>query len=669
MRLVLSLLMLALSFPLRLTAQISPGPLARAHQSLEGTTTCASCHGVRREPMTQLCLSCHKEIRWLTERTRGVHGREVRQTKKECASCHPDHAGASFQMVAWDEGAPAKFDHDRAGWTLDGKHTAEKCEACHTTKYRVSTAAELSPRKNGAGWVGLETTCKSCHRDDDAHNGKLDLRCETCHTTETWDKAPKFDHAKSDYPMTGKHVDVECNACHLVKKLGLRSDAKGKPIPVFKPVPFKDCASCHSDPHKGQLRGQCSDCHVTRGFEIIDQRDFNHSATRYPLRGKHASVACDACHANNLTIKDPPYATCAACHSDPHAGEGRIGGNPQDCAACHRVEGFLPSTFSVAKHREASYALEGKHASVKCAACHTPVPVTLKNGKAARVGRIRMASSRCSDCHSDAHAGQLSTRPNAGACESCHTVSGFTPSTFTVAQHALLKLPLAGRHETVRCSACHGATRPGLPAHTRAKSLGSANVAITIDAACTSCHVDAHAGTFEENSSTSGCSVCHSTTAFHPSIIDITRHNTFTFKLAGAHRAVPCAQCHSAMNSTVHASSTLLLNARSVPKLPFGEQRTTCAACHETPHGKQFSARTDRGDCAACHGVDAFAPAARFDHNRHSTFKLDGAHAKVACAACHAQSREADGTLVTMYRGVSAKCESCHGGRVPRKPT
>jgi hypothetical protein len=655
-------LMLALSLPftVRLDAQISPGPLARAHQSLEGATNCASCHGVRREPMTQLCLNCHKEIRWLTERSRGVHGLEVRQTKKECASCHPDHAGTSFQMIAWDAGAPAKFDHSKAGWALDGKHTAEKCESCHAPKYRVSTAAQLSPRKNGAGWVGLETTCISCHRSDDAHNGTLDLRCESCHTSETWDDAPKFDHAKSDYPLTGKHADVECNACHLVKKLGPRSNAKGEPIPVFKPVPFKDCSSCHNDPHKGQLSGQCSECHVTRGFSIVDKREFNHSATRYPLRGKHASVSCEACHAKNLTIMAPPFATCAACHSDPHSGEGKIGGNPQDCAACHRVEGFLPSVFTVAKHREAAYALEGKHMSVKCSACHSPVQVALKNGKTARVGRIRMNYSRCADCHADAHAGQLSTRPHAGACESCHAVSGFTPSTFTGAQHAGLKLPLVGRHAAVLCSACHAAKRVGLPPHPATKSLGTANVAVTLDPACTSCHVDAHAGTFEKQPNTAGCVGCHTATAFHPSSVDIARHDALSFKLEGAHRAVPCAQCHNAMTAT-HATSSLLLNARSVPKLPFGERRTTCAACHETPHGKQFAARPDRGECAACHDVDAFAPASRFDHNRHSTFRLEGAHAKASCAACHTQGRD----LVATYRGLSPKCESCHSGRVP----
>ena len=641
----------------------------RTSPSRARPTACrATAFGASRS--TQLCLNCHKEIRWLIDRGRGLHAREVRQARKECASCHPDHAGTSFEMIAWQEGAAAKFNHAKAGWPLEGKHTEEKCEGCHTSRYRVAAAAALSPRKTSAGWVGLETDCISCHRTDDAHNAKLDAQCGSCHSSERWTDAPNFDHDESDYPLTGKHVDVACDACHLVKRLSPRTNTNGELLPVFKPVPHRDCVSCHADPHKGQLTAACGECHVTRGFSIIDKREFNHSATRYPLKGKHAAVSCDACHGKNLTTKAPAFATCASCHSDPHRGEGMIAGKPQDCAACHKVEGFMPSTFTVAKHREAAYALEGKHASVACGSCHVPGPASV-GAKATRIARLRIPYAQCSDCHADAHARQLAARSQKGACEACHTVSGFAPSTFSVADHAMLRLPLDGRHGAVKCTACHAASRPGLPAPAAINSLGSAKVALSIGASCTSCHVDAHSGRFELSGATpvaGSCVACHSTTAFHPSTIDIARHESFSFKLEGAHRAVPCSQCHVAM-PRVHAPSTLLLNARSVPKLPFGERRTTCAACHTSPHGAQFAARADRGECAACHGVDAFAPASRFDHNRHSSFRLEGAHVKVTCGACHRAEREGNGALVTSYRAVPSKCEACHGGRVPGRPT
>jgi len=52
----------SLSLPLRVAAQISPGPLARPHRTLEGAQNCVSCHGLKRQPMTQGCLSRHLEI-------------------------------------------------------------------------------------------------------------------------------------------------------------------------------------------------------------------------------------------------------------------------------------------------------------------------------------------------------------------------------------------------------------------------------------------------------------------------------------------------------------------------------------------------------------------------------------------------------------------------------
>ena len=106
--------------------------------------------------MTGLCSNCHKEIAWLVERSRGLHGR-VRQQR--CAECHPDHAGKDFALISWpDGGAPERFDHARAGWPLEGRHARQRCADCHKATFRVSQAARLSQRVPPyLGWVGLET--------------------------------------------------------------------------------------------------------------------------------------------------------------------------------------------------------------------------------------------------------------------------------------------------------------------------------------------------------------------------------------------------------------------------------------------------------------------------------------------------------------------------------
>ncbi|MCC6929496.1 MAG: hypothetical protein IT359_10945 [Gemmatimonadaceae bacterium] len=686
--------------PCRLAAQISPGALARPHASLEGTANCVKCHGLKGNdsPMTQVCLQCHKEIGWLMQQQRGLHAREVRVSKKECASCHPDHAGLDFKMVEWPEGSPNKFDHRKSGWPLDGKHIETKCDACHATKYRSGPAATLSVRKVGAGWVGLERNCLSCHKEDDAHDGKLDEKCETCHETKAWDKAPKFDHDKADYRLDGKHTDVECDKCHLTARLKLKVNADGDRVPLFKPVPYKECSACHEDPHKGRLSTKCSECHSTKGFDAIDKRDFNHALTRYPLKGDHVTVPCAECHGKDMSRKSPSFATCASCHADAHNGEATLGGKSADCAACHKVDGFAPSTFTVAQHRDSRYALEGKHLSVKCALCHVARSATASSAatappalaaplgagavpaslaRSSKVVRIRMPAGKCADCHQDVHGGAKFTSVATSTCESCHAVSGFAPSTYAREAHARLRLPLDGKHATITCAACHGATRSGLPPWPAAvlAARGKGKMVLAgVDPACTSCHVDPHAGRYSHAGGAAGdgtCRSCHGADSFRPSRVDVQLHATYALALEGAHRAVPCVACHEEMKAGSTSGSTLVGNAKAVASLPFtAASRRSCVTCHETPHGTQFASRKGGDDCATCHGVDGFAPASRFDHEQ-SAFSLKGAHATVACDGCHKRepvTGGAPGATRVVYRPLSPKCESCHSSK-SGKPT
>lgn len=661
--LVCGLLLLAL--PARSRAQISPGPLARAHHDLEGPTNCAQCHGLHREPMSQMCLACHKEIGWLLDQNRGYHARVVTVQKQECSSCHPDHAGVAFNLIAWPGGSQERFDHQQAGWTLVGKHAEAKCEDCHTLKFRVGQAATLSRRQGSAGWVGLQTACASCHRRDDVHRGSLGESCDRCHDANGWKPAPGFDHDSSAFRLTGKHAEVACDKCHLAPALGIVPGADGKLIPRFKPLPFKLCTDCHANPHGATMAGRCVDCHTTRGWKVIEQSHFNHAATRYPLLGKHASVKCDACHGLNLKVKDPPFATCGGCHQDVHAGQAVLNGKPADCAACHRVQGFAPSTFTVAQHAGTRYPLTGKHVNTACASCHTTT---------GKITRLTMSFARCADCHADQHGGQLASRPDKGSCEACHTDAGWTPSTFSLAAHAKLRLPLDGRHARIKCDACHGVTRRGLPALPKpAAAYGPAKVVLQVpETQCQQCHVDPHDGRFVKGGAEplkNGCSTCHDARAFRPSIVDADVHATFSFALDGAHRATPCVACHEEMRN--HAAASTLIGApRGVAHLPYDDQRATaCRSCHEAdnPHGDQFSKRKDGGACAACHDVASFTPASRFDHDRDTAFPLSGAHAKVPCAACHKSKSDAQGKARVVYRPLSTACASCHGGTTPRR--
>ena len=85
-------------------AQISPGPLARAHQSLAGDTSCTKCHEVSTRAPSFKCLECHKEIAGELQRNHGLHATYPRSgpTGAACVKCHSDHNGLDFNMIRWD---------------------------------------------------------------------------------------------------------------------------------------------------------------------------------------------------------------------------------------------------------------------------------------------------------------------------------------------------------------------------------------------------------------------------------------------------------------------------------------------------------------------------------------------------------------------------------------
>lgn len=646
--------------------QISPGKLSRAHSTLEGAANCVQCHPLNRQPMAQACLTCHKDVQALIAEKRGYHGKLPAGQRLECASCHPDHAGVEFEMIAWPT-SKARFDHRQAGWVLDGKHATTECEKCHTVANRKDAVAALSKRKTGTPWTGMATGCATCHARDDIHEGELKGGCDQCHDARRWDAAPKFDHDQARFKLTGKHDDVKCAACHETTKLPRKTNPRGEVVPVFRPVPFGRCADCHADPHKGRLKQACTSCHETTGWDAIDKRAFNHNATRYPLQGRHARVSCAACHGKDNEKPTPAFTSCASCHQDVHRGEATKG---KECASCHVVDGFAPATFTVANHATTKYPLEGKHATVACGKCHTTTvatPGTITPGLATKYVKLQMGSATCTSCHQDVHGGQPAVKAATQGCVQCHTLEGFRPSTITVARHASFRFTLEGAHASAACAACHGVVRKDLPALTA--SAGSAQFVFAMgssaaDTTCASCHSDPHGGRYLPGGAKAklGCRGCHDLARFRPSSVTLTNHETFGYALEGAHRAVECAQCHQELRGTPAAGSLKLASASR--RLPFTAARgRSCAQCHADVHRAQFAKRKDAGACEGCHVIDRFAGASRFDHGK-TRFALTGAHAQVPCARCHGVTAGADSTAPLsarrQYAGVSPACESCH---------
>lgn len=617
--------------PAPAAAQISPGPLAHPHQSLNGTANCTTCHRLSAGEPTFKCLDCHTEIASRINAHRGLHSTyNIKPgSSQECARCHSDHNGESFPLIKWDT---KTFDHKLTGYVLEGKHAGLTCNRCHSADHLVQADhAAIKIKDLNRTFLGLSQTCTTCHQDH--HEGRLGQNCLQCHTYNDWKtiNVGKFDHSKTRFPLTGMHAPVACAKCHT-------------PGPDNKPrytgLAFGKCSDCHADPHKGAFPQGCASCHSTSGWKKIStsvlSQNFDHSKTKFPLLGKHATVNCALCHVGGDFKKPLAFAKCMDCHKDEHGGQfvQRPGG--AECASCHTVNGFKPSTFTVADHAQTQYPLKGGHAKLECEQCHVP------KGKDT-VFKLKFA--HCTDCHKDEHGGQFAGAPYANDCERCHTVEGYHPSTFTLARHKDTRFVLTGGHVAIPCADCHKesvAFKPKPLAQYHWQNL-----------ACTSCHADPHKGQFEErmrapgsNGVPGGCQACHSTKTWN----DLTHfdHATTSFPLAGAHRATACIDCHKPPNL-----ETKLIN------VDFKAAPGKCEECHEEIHGKQF-AKNGVTACAECHNSSKWKPST-FDHETRTAFSLQGAHRNVRCVECHKLTRAVEGKQVLFYKPTPRDCAACHG--------
>ncbi|HKW24785.1 MAG TPA: cytochrome c3 family protein [Terriglobales bacterium] len=621
-------------------AQISPGPLSRAHQSLSGATQCTSCHKLAAGAASFKCLECHSDIAGRVAAKRGLHASfgAVSASQKECATCHSEHNGENFAIIRWNP-APGAFDHSKTGYLLEGKHAGLACARCHTAAHIApSERASISIKDLNRTYLGVSRACVTCHQDK--HQGRLGPNCQQCHGFNDWKvlSGPlgRFDHSRTRYPLTGLHQQVTCQKCHL-------PGAGGQP--KYVGLAFSTCTDCHSDPHRGTFAGTCQSCHNTGGWKRVSaaavSERFDHSRTKFPLLGKHADVRCDQCHAGGDFKKTLAFQKCSDCHQDAHQGQFLKRADKGECSSCHNLDGFKPALFGLKEHAATAYPLQGKHASVKCGQCHIP---------AGRATVYKIKFAQCTDCHQDEHQGQFARTPYFNQCQQCHDLNGYRPSTFTLARHQQTRFPLGGGHVATPCNECH---RPKAELLATATAVKPAVVYRFEDRSCTACHHDPHQGQFRERmlrvsaGTKTGCEVCHSTETWS----DLRKfdHVSTKFPLLGAHRAVACMDCHKPPNL-----ETKLRN------VDFRAAPMKCEECHQDVHGGQFARAGQPTACASCHDSGRWKPSL-FDHETRTAFQLKGAHRNVRCEGCHKSIRLVAGKQVLFYKPTPTACVDCHG--------
>ncbi len=594
-------------------AQVSPGPLSAPHQFLEGPLKCANCHTFGAGSPKLRCLHCHAAIRERVAGKAGYHGRVVERSKgdTDCARCHTEHYGENFNIIRWRT-SKDEFDHRETGYPLLGRHAALRCEQCHTARHIAESEKKIIAVKNlNRTFLGVSPACLTCH--EDRHRGQLGADCQRCHDFSRWQPPRPFDHNTAKFPLTGRHRDVQCGRCHKP----LASDPK---VIQYTGLKFAECSGCHQDPHRGAFQARCDSCHNADSWRQVRlaSSSFDHDRTRFPLDGKHAGLACMKCHRDSNFKTPVAHAKCLDCHEDRHQGQFQRRADNGDCGSCHTVKGWRPSTYSAADHRSTGFPLTGKHQGVECARCHTP---------AAAATNYHPKFQACMDCHRDPHGGQFARLPLANRCEECHTVDTFRPSTFTLARHQATRFPLGGAHAAVACLDCHRDRAQN------GRQFHFANVR------CQACHDDPHRDT-----AAGLCENCHGLRSWRE--LKPFDHAATGFALAGAHRALRCAECHRPLMEQTR-------------RLPFQGAPKDCAGCHEDVHAGQFQRDGRPADCSECHTPARWA-ASMFDHDRGTSFSLSGAHERVPCRLCHTQSKQIGGRAVVMYNATPRECAACH---------
>ena len=136
--------------------------------------------------------------------------------------------------------------------------------------------------------------------------------------------AEKFNHDLTGYKLTGAHIKAECNACH--KDDRIESAELKKKENTYLGLKTT-CISCHKDAHNNTLStNDCAKCHDTEAFAPAPL--FDHSKSKFPLKGKHKDVDCKRCHeitfVNSALFQKfagVPFNSCVVCHEDEQADQ------------------------------------------------------------------------------------------------------------------------------------------------------------------------------------------------------------------------------------------------------------------------------------------------------------------------------------------------------------
>jgi hypothetical protein len=312
------------------------------------------------------------------------------------------------------------------------------------------------------------------------------------------------------------------------------------------------------------------------------------------LTSPHAKIEgkCQQCHLHFDKENQSPL--CLDCHEDidndlkqKRGFHSKITNDKiKQCNGCHTDhKGRDFDITSLDKthfdHSKTEFPLNNSHLMITCNDCHKP---TQKNF------RLTLKKQSCTSCHDDPHQGKLKE-----TCTSCHDDKNWRQTTF---DHEKSNFPLKEKHKDLSCQSCH-----------------VNDVAVELGSQCITCHLskDKHLNTFGNK-----CASCHSEQGW-----DKTRYDHFKetkFRLLGKHESLSCEGCHLLPSRTYNNREN---HSSKLEK--------TCNGCHKND---DVHLGNNGNGCKQCHNNNDWKKV-RFDHDKETSFSLQGAHENLVCEACH----------------------------------
>ncbi len=487
--------------------------------------------------------------------------------------------------------------------------------------------------------------------------------CADCHDQENEDLAAGYHSRVPDQKGL-----PSCETCHGPGKIHVETEEAAKithPARLSAKAERALCASCHAEQlldHGGPLEAllnsgkNCSSCH--RVHEPKDLVPGSQDPRRFRSRGQVAQAA-----------KPKGMKACLDCHGDKQenlAGGGHadllgMGRDPKEsCETCHGPGSLHIESLGL--RRLISRPDEARDGAATCLSCHRsidPVDFHWKREDWPLLGSPKGHSLTCTTCHSvhrnqwdlpgqSAPAGndkETTTQPARrlvpristaldsqllpGSCLPCHAPAY---AMLRGKVHASLSRWDQGRGRG--CVSCH----PGAGQHVRTGGLPelveSPRSLVQQKAICSSCHgkQDKVCGyVFGIHGRRKvACLDCHSATPEN------------TPKARAQDASAGCASCHK------RAASSFRGPRRGHP---VGENKFTCASCHEAHKQKGVtlvSAWKTQFACTGCH--KEYQGPFLFEHN---AIRGEG------CLSCHVAHNNNHPKLLPARRSRD-NCLPCH---------